>query len=63
LIRSDCPTGECTAACKGDEVLVTAYCGPTRKPATFIDERQVTCGVAVDVASAPLVALCAAAPP
>jgi Collagen triple helix repeat (20 copies) len=63
VIRSDCLSGECTAACKGDEVLVTAYCGPTRKPATFINERQVTCGVAVDTASAPLVAVCAAAPP
>ena len=63
VVRSDCLTGECTAACKGDEVLVTAYCGPTRKPATFINERQVTCGVAVDTASAPLVAVCVAAPP
>ena len=63
VVRSDCLTGECTAACKGDGVLVTAYCGPTRKPATFINERQVTCGVAVDTASAPLVAVCVAAPP
>ena len=63
VVRSDCLTGECTAACNGDEVLVTAYCGPTRKPANFISERQVTCGVAADTASAPLVAICVAAPP
>jgi hypothetical protein len=63
VVRSDCLTGACKAGCNGNEVLVSAYCGPARKPATFIGERQVSCGVEADSANAPLVAICVAAPP
>jgi hypothetical protein len=55
--------GACNASCRGDEILVGAYCGPARKPATFVGERQVTCGIDATAASIPLVAFCAAAPP
>jgi hypothetical protein len=63
VVRSDCLTGACKAGCNGNEVLVSAYCGPARKPATFVGERQVSCGVEADSANAPLVAICVAAPP
>ena len=58
------PSGPVGAAsCRGDEVLVSAYCGPARNPATFLGERQVSCGVEANVANAPLVAVCVMAPP
>lgn len=63
VIRLNCLVGGCTASCRGDEVLVSAYCGPARNPATYIGERQVSCGVEANAANAPLVAICVAAPP
>jgi hypothetical protein len=59
VLRNDCLGGSCTLACRGDEVLVSAYCGPTHKPPTFLDERQVSCGLEVTSANAPLVVVCA----
>jgi len=63
VIRSDCLGGVCTASCRGDEILVSAYCGPARKPANYVGERQVTCGVDATAANVPLVAICVASPP
>jgi hypothetical protein len=63
VVRKDCLVGGCTASCRGDEVLVSAYCGPERNPPTFIGERQVSCGVESNAANAPLVAVCVASPP
>jgi Collagen triple helix repeat (20 copies) len=63
VLRSDCLAGYCAVACNGDEVLVSAYCGPERKPATFLGERQASCGVDANAANAPLVAICVASPP
>jgi hypothetical protein len=62
VIRQNCLAGVCTASCRGDEVLVTAYCGPARSPPNYIGERQVSCGVDVTTANAPLVVVCAALP-
>jgi hypothetical protein len=62
VLRLDCLTGGCTASCRGDEVLVSAYCGPARNAATFLGERQVSCGVEANTANTPLVAICAASP-
>jgi hypothetical protein len=62
VIRKDCLTGGCTASCRGDEILVSAYCGPARNPATFVGERGVSCGVEANTANVPLVAVCAAVP-
>ena len=62
VVRSDCLNGNCTVECHGNEVLVTAYCGPTRNPAKFLAERGATCGVEAGPANAPLVAVCVAAP-
>jgi len=63
VVRVNCLTGGCTASCRGDEVLVSAYCGPARNPAMFIGERQVSCGVEANTANTPLVAVCVMAPP
>jgi len=62
IIRNNCISGGCTASCRGDEVLVSAYCGPSRTQPTVLDERQVSCGVEATSANAPLVAVCAQAP-
>lgn len=62
VVRNNCLSGECTASCRGDEVLVSAYCGPSHNPATFLDERQASCGIEVTSANAPLVAVCLQAP-
>jgi len=62
VVRSDCLAGYCAVSCRGDEVLVTAYCGPSRSPATYLGERQATCGVDAAVANRPLVVVCVAAP-
>jgi len=59
IVRDNCLTGVCNASCSGSEYLVSAYCGPARKPATYVGERQVTCGVEANAANAPLVAFCA----
>jgi len=42
-------------------VLVTAYCGIERKPASFLTERSVSCGVVPSAANSPLVAVCVSA--
>jgi Collagen triple helix repeat (20 copies) len=63
VIRLDCLVGGCSASCRGNEVLVSAYCGPARNPATYIGERQVSCGVEANTANVPLVAICVAPPP
>jgi hypothetical protein len=51
-------TSTCVASCNDNEVLVSAYCGPTRQPATVLSERSVSCGVVPDPARSPLVAIC-----
>jgi hypothetical protein len=62
VIRSNCATGVCTAACNQDEVLVSAYCGPGRSAVTIINERSVSCPPRQTTRS-PLVAMCAKVPP
>ena len=64
MVRSTCLTsGNCAIGCRENEVLVMAYCGPARNPATFVGERQATCGVEATTANAPAVAVCVEAPP
>jgi hypothetical protein len=62
VLRNNCLSGSCTLSCRGDEVLISAYCGPSHKEATFLDERQASCGIEVTSASAPLVVVCVQAP-
>jgi hypothetical protein len=58
IIRVNCTLQSCQAACEGDEVLVTAYCGVRRRPVTFLTENSVSCGVGQNAANNPLVAVC-----
>jgi hypothetical protein len=62
VIRNACLGGDCTATCRGNEVLISAYCGPSRNQPTYLGERQVSCGIEATAANAPLVAFCVAAP-
>jgi hypothetical protein len=63
VVRKDClGGGGCSTTCRGDEILVSAYCGPSRNPATFVGERGVSCGVEANAANVPLVAICVASP-
>src|SRR5271155_4189146 len=62
VVRNDCLSGNCTVECHDNEVLVTAYCGPTRNPAQFLAERSASCGPAASSSNAPLVAVCIASP-
>jgi hypothetical protein len=61
VVKSDCVAG-CTVQCQDNEVLVTAYCGPTRNPAQFLGEKGASCGPAASPANAPLVAVCVGSP-
>ncbi len=61
VVKSDC-VSNCTVQCQDNEVLVTAYCGPTRNPAQFLGEKGASCGPAASPANAPLVAVCVASP-
>jgi hypothetical protein len=61
VVKSDCVSG-CTIQCQDNEVLVTAYCGPTRNPAQFLGEKGASCGPAASPANAPLVAVCVGSP-
>jgi len=58
---ADCAAG-CTIQCQDNEVLATAYCGPSRAPAQFVGENGASCGPAATPASAPLVAVCVGSP-
>src|SRR5271169_2544790 len=60
VVRRDCLTGNCEASCNGNEVLVSAYCGPGRNLPTFVGERGITCGIEANAANTPLVAICVA---
>jgi hypothetical protein len=61
IIRQACNEGACTARCERNEVLVTAYCGATRRAAEYLTESTASCGVAPAPGDSPLVAVCAAA--
>ena len=60
ILRLPCGTATCIAECESTEVLVTAYCGPTRIAANFLTERSASCGVVPSPSKSPLVAVCAA---
>jgi hypothetical protein len=63
VVQANCLHGtSCTVECRTNEVLVSAYCGPNRHPATFLSERGVSCGVNANTDEGPLVAVCASSP-
>ena len=58
--RSPCTSSsECQVACRSDEIIVTAYCGAKRAPATFLSDQTVSCGVNPDTTGGALVVICA----
>jgi hypothetical protein len=61
VVKSDCVSG-CTVQCQDSEILVTAYCGPTRNQAQFLGERGASCGPVASPSNAPLVAVCVGSP-
>jgi collagen triple helix repeat protein len=61
VVKSDCVSG-CTVQCQDDEVLVTAYCGPTRNQAQYLGERGASCGPTGSASNTPLVAVCVGPP-
>jgi hypothetical protein len=58
VVRHDCTLQACIFQCDVGEVLVTAYCGATRRPPNFLSESSVSCGLAPSPANSPLVAVC-----
>jgi Collagen triple helix repeat (20 copies) len=63
IIRQNCGSTACTATCNENEVLVTAYCGPSRQDAKVLTERSVSCGIIPDPEHSPLVAVCVSTTP
>jgi hypothetical protein len=58
ILRVNCSTETCQVACEMSEVMVTAYCGPSRHSASFLSENSASCGLTPSNADSPLVAVC-----
>ena len=58
IVRSNCDETTCRVQCGDNEMLLTAYCGPSRNTAIIPTERAATCRSPVP-ANNPLVAVCA----
>jgi hypothetical protein len=58
VIRSACDATSCNVQCDQAEIIITAWCGAGRNPATFPNERSASCR-ARGAANNPLVAVCA----
>jgi hypothetical protein len=43
IVRTECATGNCTAECAGDEVLLNAYCGSNHAQAAYPTEHSAVC--------------------
>jgi len=60
LVKAPCTDAQqCTISCRDDEVVVYAYCGRRRAPATFLSDVSASCGVTPDTSDGPLVGICA----
>jgi hypothetical protein len=57
VVVSNCTSASCDAECRDDELLLIAYCGPTRNPAFYPGERSASCRVRGGTNN-PLVAVC-----
>jgi hypothetical protein len=58
IVRTKCGAQACTAQCQLEEVLVVAYCGPSRKAAAYLSENSASCGILANATDSPLVAVC-----
>lgn len=60
LVRMPCNSPlACTAECRDDEIVVTAYCGTKRAAPNYLNERAVSCGINPNASDGPLVMVCA----
>jgi len=60
LVRATCNSAlACTADCRDDEIVVSAYCGTKRAAPIYLNERAVSCGINPNVNDGPLVMVCA----
>jgi hypothetical protein len=57
VVRSPCNDAGCTAECRPDEFMLTAYCGAGRFPPVFPSERSAICR-GRGPANNPLVVVC-----
>jgi len=58
IVRVDCPTGNCTAQCESDEVLLTAHCGVGRAQAVYPTAHSALCRSPRTTAKVEVVAAC-----
>jgi len=49
---------DCQVTCRDDELVIFAYCGKKRAPATYLTDNSVNCGVTPDTSDGALVAVC-----
>lgn len=58
VVRADCTTGTCGADCADDEILLSAYCSPTRGPVIYPTEHSAACRPPVGRGRVEVVAAC-----
>jgi Collagen triple helix repeat (20 copies) len=60
LVRALCKSAlDCTITCRDDEIVINAFCGTKRSPATYLSDLSVSCGASPDTGAGALVAVCA----
>jgi hypothetical protein len=60
LVRAPCTSAlACTATCRDDEIVITAFCGEKRMRATYLTDRSASCGNNPDTTGGQLVVVCA----
>jgi hypothetical protein len=62
IVRTECVSGNCTAQCEPDEVLLTAHCGVGRAQAVYPTEHSALCRSPRTTAKVEVVAACVKAP-
>jgi hypothetical protein len=45
-------------SCRGDEIVIVAFCGTKRAQASYLTDQTVSCGFNPDTTGGPLVAVC-----
>jgi len=43
VLRANCDAGDCSITCNADELVLNAYCGAARAPASFPTDQRATC--------------------
>ena len=58
IVRAECVANTCTAECAEDEMLLSAYCSPTRSPVTYPTEHSALCRAQSSRVKVEVVAAC-----